>query len=117
MNPMRGNFENRNNEEKLDALFRAFAQCPTPEPSVNFMPTLWQKIEARQTFTFSFRRMANAFAAAAVALTLALTVYTYAPHSASQVPSQSYVDVLADSHPLVAPELVSPARLEYESGK
>lgn len=117
MTPIRGNNEDRRREEQLDALFRAFAQCPIPEPSANFMPTLWQKIEARQTFTFSLSRMANAFAAAAVALTLALTVYMYVPRSANQVPSQSYVDVLADTHPLVAPELVSPARLEYESGK
>ncbi len=106
-----------NHEEKLDALFRAYAACPTPEPSVNFMPTLWQKIEARQTFTFSFRRMANAFAATAVALTVALSVYMYVPHSNPAVPAQSYMDVLAEAQPLVAPELVSPARLEYESVK
>lgn len=105
-----------NNEEKLDALFRAFAACPTPEPSANFMPVLWQKIEARQTFTFSFRRMANTFAAAAVALTVALSVYMYVPRTPA-VPSQTYLDALADAHPLVAPELVSPARLEYEAGK
>ncbi len=117
MTPIRGNNEDRRREEQLDALLRAFAQSAIPEPSANFMPTLWQKIEARQTFTFSFRRMANAFAAAAVALTLALTVYMYVPRSSAQIPSQTYLDVLADSHPLVAPELVSPARLEYESGK
>jgi hypothetical protein len=112
MTPMRGN-----NEEKLDALFRAFAQCPTPDPSANFMPTLWQKIEARQTFTFSFRRIAHAFAAAAAALTVALSIYMYVPRTNAPVPSQTYLDVLADAHPLAAPELVSPARLEYESGK
>jgi hypothetical protein len=113
MTPIRGNYE-----ERMDALFRAFAACPTPEPSVNFMPTLWQKIEARQQFTFSLRRMANAFAAAAVAVTLALSVYMYIPRSASSVvPGQTYVDVLAESHPLAAPELVSPTRLEYEAAK
>ena len=106
-----------NHEEKLDALFRAFAACPTPEPSTNFMPTLWQKIEARQTFTFSFRRMANAFVATAVALTVALSLYMYVPHANPSVPSQSYLDVLAEAHPLVVPELVSPARLEYETSK
>jgi hypothetical protein len=105
-----------NNEEKLDALFRAFAACPTPEPGANFMPVLWQKIEARQTFTFSFRRMANAFAAAAVALTVALSAYMYIPRTPA-VAGETYLDVLADAHPLVAPELVSPARLEYEAGK
>jgi hypothetical protein len=112
MIPMRGS-----NDEKLDALLRAFAACPTPEPSANFMPTLWQKIESRQTFTFSFRRIANAFAAAAVALTVALSVYMYVPHAPS-VPSQNYVDVLAEAHSIVAPDLLSPAQLELtESGR
>jgi hypothetical protein len=112
MNAMRGS-----NDEKLDALFRAFAACPTPEPSANFMPTLWQKIEARQQFTFSFRRMANTFAAAAVALTLALSVYMYIPRAAA-VPSQNYVDILAEANPIIAPDLASPAQLELtESGK
>jgi len=105
-----------NHDEKLDALFRAFAACPTPEPSANFMPTLWQKIEARQTFTFSFRRMANTFAAAAVAMTLALSVYMYIPRS-NPTPNQTYMDVLAEANPLEAPDLVSPARLEYEAAK
>jgi hypothetical protein len=112
MIPMRGS-----NDEKLDALFRAFAACPTPEPSANFMPTLWQKIESRQTFTFSFRRIANTFAAAAVALTLGLSVYMYVPHAAA-LPSQTYVDVLAEAHPIVAPDLLSPAQMEViESGR
>ena len=58
-----------NEEERLDALFRAYARaCPTPEPSAHFMPNLWTRIESRQSFTFSFRRMANALVTAAVAL-------------------------------------------------
>ena len=112
MIPMHGS-----NDEKLDALFRAFAACPVPEPSANFMPMLWQKIESRQTFTFSFRRMANAFAAAAVALTVALSVYMYVPH-APAVPSQNYVDVLAEANPIALPDLLSPAQMELsESGR
>jgi len=55
-------------EERLDALFLAFRECPTPDPSANFMPTLWARIESRQRFTFSFRRMAGAFVTAALAL-------------------------------------------------
>ena len=54
-------------EERLDALFRAFRECPAPEPSANFMPNLWARIDSRQSFTFSFRRLANAFVTAAVA--------------------------------------------------
>jgi hypothetical protein len=34
------------------------------------------------------------------------------------VPSQNYVDVLAEAHPIVAPDLLSPAQLELtESGR
>jgi hypothetical protein len=112
MIPMRGS-----DDEKLDRLFRAYAALPTPEASVNFMPELWQRIESRQTFTFSFRRVANAFATAALALTVALGVYLAVPH-ATPVSSQSYLDVLADAHPIVAPDLVSPARLDLtDSGR
>ncbi len=36
-------------EAQLDALFQAYLEaCPAPEPSANFMPQLWQRIEARQ---------------------------------------------------------------------
>lgn len=112
MIPMSGS-----DDEKLDRLFRAYAALPTPEASVNFMPELWQRIESRQTFTFSFRRVANAFATAALALTVALGVYLAAPH-ATPASSQSYLDVLADAHPIVAPDLVSPARLDLtDSGR
>ena len=56
MNSMHGN-----DDQKLDALFRAYRDaCPAPEASANFMPNLWRRIESRQRFTFSFRRMANA---------------------------------------------------------
>ena len=83
-------------EERLDALFRAYREaCPAPEPSANFMPELWQRIESRQRFTFSFRRMANALVTAAVALSIALGVYMAIPHR--NLASYSYLDALAES--------------------
>jgi len=106
MFPMRGS-----DDEKLDGLFQAYAALPIPEPSVNFMPELWQRIESRQTFTFSFRRLANAFATAALALTVGLGLYMAVPHT-TPASSQTYLDVLADAHPIAAPDLVSPARLD-----
>jgi hypothetical protein len=100
-----------NQDEKLDALFRAYRNaCPDPEASANFMPTLWARIESRQTFLFSFRRMANAFVTAAVALSIALGVYLSIPHAtAGAVPSETYVEVLAAANPLDNPDIVSPA--------
>src|SRR6185436_11455408 len=108
MNPMR-----KSDDEKLDALFRAYSRaCPAPEPSANFMPNLWQRIESRQSFTFSFRRMANAFVTAAVALSIALGVYTSVLGSNPHYYAQSYIDALAEANPLDAPEIVAPVHVE-----
>ncbi len=101
MDLMRGN-----NEEKLDALFRAYhAACPVPEASANFMPELWRRIELRQRTTFSFRRMANAFVTAALALTIALGVYMSVPRANPNLP-QNYVEALAEANPLDTPDFV-----------
>ena len=98
-----------NEDEKLDALFRAYRDaCPDPEASANFMPMLWARIDSRQTFLFSFRRMANAFVTAAVALSIALGVYMTIPRSAGS-PSETYVEALAEANPLDNPDIVSPA--------
>jgi|SwirhisoilCB3_FD_contig_61_976657_length_843_multi_2_in_0_out_0_2 hypothetical protein len=115
MYPMRDS-----NDEKLDALFRAYrAACPDRDPSANFMPELWKRIESRQTFTFSFRRMASAFVTAAVALTIAMGIYMAVPHTNSNpnMP-QSYVEALAEARPLDTPDYVAPAHLDLsESGR
>ena len=99
-------------DPKLDALFRAYhSACPVPEASANFMPELWARIESRQMFTFSLRRMANAFVTAAVALSIALGVYMSLPHANPNSP-QSYIEALAEARPLDTPEIVGPAHLD-----
>jgi ABC-type nitrate/sulfonate/bicarbonate transport system permease component len=107
MDSMRGNVD-----ERLDALLQAYREaCPTPEPSANFMPNLWRRIESRQNFTFSFQRMANAFVTAAVALTIALGVYMSIPRSNSSY-SQTYLEALADANALDTPDYVAPVHLD-----
>jgi len=107
VDPIRGK-----EDEKLDALFQAYRQaCPTPEPSANFMPELWQRIESRQTVTFTFRRMANAFVTAAVAMSIALGVYMAIPRNQAVAP-MSYIEVLAESRPLDTPDFVAPVSLD-----
>jgi hypothetical protein len=109
MNAMRGN-----DDERLDALFRAYRDaCPTPEASASFMPTLWGRIESRQSFTSSFRRMANGFVTAAVALTIALGVYISMPHANAVNSPETYIEALADAHPLDAPDIVAAARRDF----
>lgn len=99
-------------DERLDALFREFAQaCPDRDPSANFMPKLWQQIEARQTYTFSFRRMANTLVTAAVALSIVLGVYMALPRT-NVYTGQSYIEALADANALDAPDIVGPVHLD-----
>ncbi|HEY2015442.1 MAG TPA: hypothetical protein VGH38_18180 [Bryobacteraceae bacterium] len=96
-------------EQRLDALFRAYRDaCPTPEASANFMPELWQRIEARQTYTFSFKRMANALVTAAVALSIALGVYMSIPRT-NPYYSQTFVEVVAEAN---AQDSVGPTRVD-----
>jgi hypothetical protein len=106
MDPMRGR-----DEERLDAIFEAYRRaCPTPDVSANFMPNLWSQIEARQRYTFSFRRMAQAFVTAAVALSIALGVYMAMPHP--NLSPYSYIDALAESNAGDSPDLLVPAHFE-----
>src|SRR5450755_4244109 len=105
MNPMHGS-----DDQKLDALFRAYHDaCAAPEADANFMPNLWARIESRQRFTFSFRRMANALTTAAVALSLVLGVYMSIPKSGSIDYEQTYVEALAESNASDSTDLVNPA--------
>jgi hypothetical protein len=98
-------------DQKLDALFQAYRKaCVPPETSANFMPNLWARIEARQSFTFVFQRMGNLLATAAVALSLALGAYLALPRSIPAV-DQTYVDVLADAN---SPDVLSPTNVDYE---
>jgi len=106
MNPMHGS-----DDQQLDALFRAYRDaCEGPEASANFMPNLWARIESRQRFTFSFRRMANALTTAAVALSIALGIYMAIPRSNAGYYNDTYVEALAEANANVfdSMELVNP---------
>lgn len=113
MDSMRGN-----DDQRLDALFTAYhAACPVPDASANFMPDLWRKIEARQTVTFSFQRMANAFVTAAVALSIGLGVYLSIPRS-NPYYSQTYVEVLAEANAPDTSETIIPVLADLpDSGR
>ncbi len=104
-------------EERLNALFRAYGDaCVPPEPSANFMPQLWQRIESRQTFSFFFRRVARGFVTAAVAATLAMAVYLTIPRASSTYTS-TYVEVLAASHNTDSPDLLETAGYDLASSQ
>ena len=98
---------------KLDALWAEYRNaCPDVEGSANFMPNLWQKIEARRLETTSvFRRWAKACVMATVALTLLIAVLIPKIQS-DPVYSATYVDVLDAAHSTDAADLLASVELE-----
>jgi hypothetical protein len=86
---------------ELDHLFERYrAALPDPEASVNFMPELWRKIEARQFFLGRMKKLTQVFVAAAAAICLLLGIILQAPVSTeTQTVRGNYVDVLADANP------------------
>lgn len=109
-----------NTEDQLDRLFRVYGNaCIPPEPRADFMPELWRRIEARQSFAFSFRRMANALVTAAMAASIALGVYMAMPHSTASNAAyyDSYVEALADANSIDTPDIVAPVRLDLSEAQ
>ena len=90
----------RDDEERLDALFQTYRKaCPDPEASANFMPQLWQRIEARERTSTVFVRLARNLVTAALALSSVLALAITVSHSrATVLPSETYVDVLEEDH-------------------
>jgi hypothetical protein len=88
--------------QELDHLFEQYrAAVPDPEGSVNFMPELWRKIEARQFFLVRLKKLTQVFVAAAAAICLLLGIILQAPASKADLQgvTGNYVDVLADANP------------------
>lgn len=87
-------------EEKLEWLWKAYrAACPEPEPTANFMPGLWSKIEARRgpSWLAPLQVWATRVAAAAglAAVLLAASVGMLQQPSSTEVLELGYVDALA----------------------
>ena len=88
--------------ERLDQLFLEYREsCDVPELSANFMPALWQKIEARQSSSWVFRRVSGWFVAASAAASAMLAIALMSTPSTPGVGSiyaSTYVDALAADH-------------------
>ena len=88
-------------KDRLDALWAEYRDAtPDPEASPNFMPQLWQKIEARRVETTSvFRRLAQICVMATVALALVMSAVLIPRSNNEEVfYSGTYVDILAAEH-------------------
>ncbi len=86
-------------ERELDALFAGYrAAVPDFSGGADFLPRIWQRIEAVRNPGRTWRIWANAFATASVALCLLLVLVTASIEraQASHTYNTTYVEVLAD---------------------
>jgi hypothetical protein len=84
----------------LDSLFVAYREaCPAPEAGADFMPRLWQKIEARRVETTSvFKRFAQACVAATAVLVIVTAMLMPSSQDSEVFYSSTYSDVLVADH-------------------
>ena len=85
-------------EDKLDSLWAEYRQaCPDPEPSANFIPQVWQRIEAQRRATSSLRHWAEACVMAALTLILLIAAFLIPRYQRQPVYQSTYADVLAEA--------------------
>jgi hypothetical protein len=103
-----------NREPELDRLFGRYREaCGSPEASPNFMPMVWRAIEARQSKSMIFERVAKSMAAAAAALSFALGLFlVVSAQQPSAFFSGSYVEEIASEHGGEFGTFSAPVRLE-----
>jgi anti-sigma-K factor RskA len=88
-----------NSNERLDRLFAEYRQaCEAPELSGGFMPALWQKIEARQSTSWVFKKISGWFVAASAAATAVLAVALLSVPGGNSNYAATYVEALAADH-------------------
>ncbi len=86
-------------DAELDALFRSYrAACPEVEAGPDFMPTLWQKIEARQNFWSVFGHLGKTMTTASAALFLLLLVLNLLTSPGVRYVAPTYADALMADH-------------------
>ena len=100
--------------ELSDLLQQYRRACEAPDASPNFMPVLWEKIEARQSERTFFGRSSKVLVTCALAASLIMGIYVAFPgnHAAHPFYTASYVEVLAVDEALQSAEYSEPVHAE-----
>jgi hypothetical protein len=100
-------------ERELDALLAAYREaCSAPEPSPDFMPRLWQQIEARRSVSYTFGRWTRALVTAAAAICLLLgLLQAYMPVRPAFY-TKTYIEALQEESSTDSPAYVEAQWLE-----
>jgi hypothetical protein len=84
-------------DRRLDALFAAYREaCPDPQAGPDFMPRLWQQIEARRSLSYTFGYWTRAFVTAAAAICLLLGLLQLYLPAGPTFYSQTYIEALEE---------------------
>jgi len=87
------------NDNRLDQLFHAYREaCPDPEPSVNFMPEMWARIEAREVSSTVFGRFAKALVTLALGASVVMALMSASYTQPGPSYDGSYIQALAADH-------------------
>ena len=95
---------------QLDAVFQRYREATEwPDLNPNFMPAVWQTIEARRRNSFLMERLARTFATASVALAVLAGVFvSMAPQRPQE---ESWVETLVNHHLAQNASYYEPVRL------
>ncbi len=84
-------------DQDLNRLWARYAQAtPELEPGANFMPAVWQRIEARRGVSYKLAVYARVLAMGAASLCLAAGLLELSSARPDSLSSSRYVDVLDD---------------------
>jgi len=85
-------------DPELDGLFVRYREAvPDPEAGPEFMPKLWQAIEARRNFgLLRWKRWTGAFVSASLALCAVFTLALFVVDRQQPAHMYSYVEILND---------------------
>ncbi len=87
--------EDRNLDQELSRLLEAYRDCcEAPEPGADFMPRLWARIEATQSWTERLWKWANGLAVAAAAASVLLVALQLGSGSKADFYAGTYVETL-----------------------
>ncbi len=109
--------EERHLERMLERYARA---CPEVEPGSNFMPGVWQRIDARRSFSFKLASYAKILTMTAASLCLAAGLFEVSAYGpATQLVCNRFVEILdddSDSEALIYGLHVAPDQPRNEIG-
>lgn len=95
--------------DRLQHLMARYREaCPGVEPSANFMPRLWERIDARRGLSWRLRRYARVIATAAATLCFAFALVQLAPLTVNPMYERTYLEALEADH---TPEVMAFADL------